>query len=46
MEWIVTKAYGESPAESWQRLFDHVKEMYEEADDSAIIKLIGKKPVG
>ena len=22
------------------------KEMYEEADDSAIIKLIGKKPVG
>ena len=43
---LVTKAYGESPAESWQRLFDHVKEMYEEADDSAIIKLIGKKPVG
>ena len=43
---LVTKAYGESPVESWQRLFDHVKEMYEEADDSAIIKLIGKKPVG
>ena len=43
---LVAMAYSESPAESWQRLFDHVKEMYEEADYSAIIKLIGKKPVG
>ena len=42
----ITKAYSESPETSWQRLFDHVKEMYEEADDAAIIKLIGKKPLG
>lgn len=42
----VTKAYSENPETSWQRLFDHVKEMYEEADDAAIIKLIGKKPLG
>ena len=41
---LVTSAYSEKPSESWQRLYDHVKEMYEEADDSAIVKLIGKKP--
>lgn len=41
---MVTSAYAEKPAESWQRLYDHVKEMYEEADDEAIVKLIGKKP--
>ena len=41
----VTSAYNETPARSWQRLFDHVKELYEEADDDAIIKLIGKKPL-
>ena len=40
----VTSAYTESPAESWQRLFDHVKELYEEAADDEIIRLIGKKP--
>ena len=40
----VTAAYKESPLQSWQRLFDHVKELYEEADDSEIIRLIGKRP--
>ena len=30
----------------WTGNILNVKEMYEEADDSAIIKLIGKKPVG
>ena len=43
---LVAKAYTESPAESWQKLFDHVKELYEDADDSDITKLIGKKPMG
>ena len=42
---MVTSAYKESPGESWQRLFDHVKELYEEADDEAVIRLIGKKPI-
>ena len=40
----MTSAYSEKPSESWQRIYDHVKEMYEEADESAIVKLIGKKP--
>ena len=41
---LVTSAYSEKPSESWQRIYDHVKEMYEEVDESAIVKLIGKKP--
>ena len=42
---MVTSAYKESPVQSWQRLFDHVKKLYEEADDEAVIRLIGKKPI-
>lgn len=41
----ITSAYKETPLQSWQRLFDHVKELYEEADDEAVIRLIGKKPL-
>ncbi len=41
---VVTAAYKESPAESWQRMFDHIKEKYGESEDAAIIKVIGKKP--
>ena len=41
---IITSAYGEKPAESWQRIFDHTREMYSEADEKSIIKLIGRKP--
>ena len=40
----ITKAYKEKPIKSWQRLIDHTKELYEEADDTEIEKLIGKKP--
>ena len=40
----VTAAYKESPMKSWQRIFDHVKEMYEEADDAAVMKIAGKTP--
>ena len=40
----VTSAYSEKPEESWQRIFDHTREMYSEADEKSIIKLIGKKP--
>ncbi len=43
---LVTAAYKESPLESWNKLFLHVKELYGGADESAIIKLIGKKPMG
>ena len=42
-DWI-TSAYGEEPAESWQRIFDRAREMYPDADEKGIIKLIGKKP--
>lgn len=40
----LTAAYDEKPTESWERIFDHVKEMYPEAEDRQIRKLIGKKP--
>ena len=40
----VTSAYSETPAESWQRIFDHVKQQYGGANDSDIVKLIGKRP--
>ena len=40
----VTAAYSEQPAESWNRIYEHVREMYPEADDRAIIRLIGKAP--
>ena len=39
----VTSAYDEKPEESWQRIFDHVTWMYEEAADRDIEKLIGKR---
>ena len=40
----VTAAYPQQPAESWERIITHVKEMYPNASDDAIIRLIGKKP--
>ena len=42
---LVTSAYREEPAESWQRVFDHVKELYPESQESTVIGLIGKKPI-
>ena len=41
---LVTSAYEETPAESWQRVFAHVKEIYPDAGDRAVSKLIGRKP--
>ena len=41
---MVTAAYGEKPTESWKRIFDMVKELYPDAADEDIIKLIGKEP--
>ena len=40
----VTAAYSEEPGRSWERIFGHVRQMYPEADDEAIIRLIGKGP--
>ena len=40
----VTSAYNEKPAESYQRVFDRVKELYPDADEDDIIRLIEKKP--
>lgn len=41
---MVTSAYAESPKASWDRIFCHVKELYPDADDADIIRLIGKSP--
>ena len=40
----VCSAYSESPVESWQRIYNHVKEMYEDATEKDIFTVIGKKP--
>ncbi len=40
----VASAYSEEPADSWKRIFEHVRELYPEADEKNIIRLIGKKP--
>ncbi len=40
----VTAAYSEKPKESWERIFDHVTDMYPDADEADVIRLIGKKP--
>lgn len=41
---IVTSAYSEAPADSWKRIFTRVKELFPEAADEDVIKLIGKAP--
>jgi len=40
----VTSAYSQKPKESWNRIFEYVKDMYPEAEDTDIIRLIGKSP--
>lgn len=40
----VTAAYSQKPKESWNRIFEHVKEMYPKSEDADIIRLIGKCP--
>ena len=41
---MMSSAYSEKPAESWQRICEHTRDMYPDADESSILKLIGKKP--
>jgi len=38
----VTSAYSETPKDSWNRIFQHMKELYPKANDEAIVKLIGR----
>ena len=40
----VTAAYSEEPKASWKRLFDRVRELYPRADETAVIRLIGREP--
>ena len=40
----VTSAYSEAPHDSWERIINRVKELYPDADEAEIIKLIGKEP--
>lgn len=42
---LVTSAYSEEPTESWQRIFDHVKELYPKSSNKAVSGLIGKNPI-
>lgn len=43
---LMSSAYGEEPGQSWQRIYDHTREMYPGAEEHSIIKLIGKRPEG
>ena len=40
----VTKAYDEKPLRSWERVVNRIKELWPNADDKEITRLIGKKP--
>ncbi len=40
----VTAAYTEQPIESWRKILEHEKMMYPRADETDIIRLIGKAP--
>ena len=41
---LVTSAYGEEPVKSWQRITNHVKELYPDSSEETISRLIGKSP--
>ena len=40
----VTAAYNEEPVKSWERIMKRVKELYPNAEDKEVIRLIGKRP--
>ena len=40
----LSSAYREEPSESWQRIYDHTRELWPEAEEQTILKLIGKRP--
>ena len=40
----MTAAYGESPADSWQKIHDHAIALAPCADEGEIIRLIGRRP--
>ena len=40
----VTDAYSEKPSCSWERIINRVKELYPAAEESEIIRMIGKRP--
>ena len=41
----LSSAYGEEPADSWSRLYDHIRAQYPQADDAAVRRLAGRLPV-
>jgi hypothetical protein len=40
----VSAAYSEAPRESWERIVNRINELYPGADETEIIRLIGKAP--
>ncbi|MCR5511024.1 MAG: hypothetical protein K6F54_08765 [Lachnospiraceae bacterium] len=40
----VTSAYSEKPSRSWERIIARVQELYPDAEETDIIRLIGKRP--
>ena len=40
----VTSAYNETPVQSWERIFKRVQELYPDADEESIVRIIGKAP--
>ena len=40
----LSSAYDEDPAESWSRVYDHIRSLYPHADDAAVRRLAGRMP--
>ena len=40
----MTAAYVESPAESWQKIYNHARQMAPGADEKALARLVGRRP--
>lgn len=40
----VTSAYSEKPSGSWERLIDHMREVYPDARGQDVVRMIGRRP--
>lgn len=42
---LLSSAYDEEPAQSWDRIFTHAAELFPQAPEAELVRLIGKRPV-
>lgn len=41
---LLSSAYGEDPAQSWQRIYDRARTLFPQAGEAEVVRLIGKRP--